>query len=148
MRMLLPLAGLALLVLGGLPAYAQSRRPDPAELFAQADSNHDGVVSRQEFLVARAARFDKLDRNHDGYLTDADIPRFMRANADRMQKFHALLQMADTNHDGKVSRAEFVAAGERMFELIDSNHDNVIDQAEMQQAAERLKALATGQGAP
>lgn len=148
MRSILPLAGLALLILGSLPAFAQIERPDPAELFAQADTNHDGVVSRQEFLAARAARFHKLDRNHDGYLTDADIPRFMRNNAGAMQKFHALLQMADTNHDGKVSREEFMAVGNRMFDLIDTNHDNVIDQAEMQQAAERLKAFAAGQSAP
>lgn len=147
MRMIFLLAGLVLPVLGSMPASAQIGRPDPAELFAQADTNHDGVVSRQEFLAARAVRFDKLDRNHDGYLTDADIPRFMRGNAERMQKFHAVLQMADTNHDGKVSRAEFAAAGERMFDLIDSNHDNVIDQVEMQQATARLKALAAGQGA-
>jgi len=129
-------------------AFAQMARHDPAELFARADSNHDGVVGRQEFLDARAARFDKLDRNHDGYLTDDDMPRFVRSDAGRMRKFHAVLQMADSDHDGTVSRDEFIAAGMRMFELVDTNHDNVIDRAEMKQVTERLRARTAGKGAP
>ncbi len=134
---------LALLVFAS-SASARMGHRDPAELFAQADTNHDGVVSRSEFLAARATRFDKLDRNHDGYLTDADMPRFVRSNSDRMRKFHEMLQMADGDHDGKVSRDEFIAAGGRMFEMVDGNHDGVVDQAEMQQATERLRALAEG----
>lgn len=129
------------------PAFAGMGPPDPADMFAQADTNHDGVVSRQELLAARAARFDKLDRNHDGVLTDADMPRFVQHNEAMMQKFHMMQQMADANGNGQVDRDEFVAAGERMFAMLDSNHDGVIDQAEMQQGLQRMHAMAGSIGA-
>lgn len=143
MRSLVVTLALALVVFAS-SASARMGHRDPVELFAQADANHDGVISRPEFRAARAARFDKLDRSRDGYLTDADMPRFVRSNADRMQKFHAVLQMADGDHDGRVGRDEFIAAGSRMFEMVDGNRDGVVDRAEMQQATERLRALAEG----
>jgi Ca2+-binding EF-hand superfamily protein len=117
-------------------------RADPAELLAKADTDHDGRVSHDEFVAARAARFDKFDRNHDGFIDTADIPRFLRANADRMQKFQAVLNAADTDHDGRVSRDEYMAAGTRLFGLIDTNHDGYIDQNELQQASQRMHDLA------
>lgn len=121
------------------PLYAQAAS-DLAEIFAKADANHDGRISRDEFQTARAARFDKLDRNRDGYLDDGDIPRLLRANAQRMQKFDAALNMADANHDGRVSRAEYMTAGLHMFELVDANHDGYVDHDELQQAQQRLSA--------
>lgn len=148
MRTNIIFVGVAMLLPLATPASARVGRPDPAELLARADANHDGVVSRQEFLAARSARFDTFDRNHDGSLSDADMPRFVHNNADRMQKFHTMRQMADANQDGKVSRDEFVAAGNRMFGMIDLNHDNSIDSAEIKKATERLQAMAAGRGAP
>ncbi|NBK37220.1 EF-hand domain-containing protein [Pseudomonas soli] len=43
--------------------------------FARTDSNHDGKVSREEFLAVakdRAADFDKIDRNHDGFISEQE----------------------------------------------------------------------------
>ena len=113
---------------------------DPAELFEKADANHDGVVSREEFLSARAAKFDQLDRNHDGYLTDDDFPRFA-LRGDRGDKVRAMLRRADADHDGKVSREEFQNSGAAMFGLVDANHDGIVDAGELKRASERLKAM-------
>jgi Ca2+-binding EF-hand superfamily protein len=124
-----------------LPAMAQRAMQDPSQIFDQADTNHDGRVSRDEFLAARSARFDKLDRNHDGDLTDADIPAFLQSNASMMQKMHAMLASADTNHDGKVSREEFVQQGMQLFDMADTNHDGYVDKDEMQQAAQKIKTV-------
>lgn len=140
--------GLLWLVAASLPACARHMNHDPLERFAQADSNHDGLVGRQEFLAARAARFEQMDRDRDGYLADSDMPRFMRSDAGRMRKFHAAQQMADSDGDGRISHAEFIAAGARMFALVDANHDQVIDKAELQQATDRLGALASAGGVP
>lgn len=135
---------LTMMMLGvvALPACARMGRADPVEMIRQADANHDGLISRDEFMSARAARFDKMDRNHDGYLDDADLPRFVSSRTGAADKFHAAIQMADADHDGKVGREEFVDAGSRMFDMIDVNRDGAIDQGELQRATQRLQALA------
>lgn len=121
---------------------AQIGRADPAERFAQADANHDGRISREEFLAGREARFARADRNGDGYISDDDMPPFVRSNTGMMQKVHALEQAADLDGDGRVSRAEFHQAGERLFATVDTNHDGVIDHAEMDKAVDQIRALA------
>jgi Ca2+-binding EF-hand superfamily protein len=122
-------------------AAGQRGSMDPMEVFEHADANHDGNITRAEYVAARAAKFDELDRNHDGFLTDADFPRLKKMGGDRAQKFQTMLQKLDTDHDGKVSRDEFVNGGGAMFDMADANHDGVVDQAELQQAGERMKSL-------
>ncbi|MFB4390605.1 MULTISPECIES: EF-hand domain-containing protein [unclassified Pseudomonas] len=50
--------------------------------FASTDSNHDGKVSRGEFLAVakeRAADFDKIDSNHDGFISEQEAHDFLAA---------------------------------------------------------------------
>ena len=108
--------------------------------FAQADLNHDGVVTRAEFQSSREARFRTLDRNRDGYLSADDLPKglgLFRPNAARVTQMLALF---DTDHDGRISLAEFVAGSMRLFDQTDVNHDGVLTRAEANAAAARLKA--------
>jgi Ca2+-binding EF-hand superfamily protein len=42
--------------------------PDPANILAQLDKNHDGKVSLDEYRAPVLARFDALDANHDGVI--------------------------------------------------------------------------------
>ncbi|HTU25378.1 MAG TPA: hypothetical protein VMF30_08280 [Pirellulales bacterium] len=39
----------------------------------------------------------------------------------------------DSNHDGKVSFAEFSAADQELFSCTDANHDRLLDREEIQQ---------------
>lgn len=110
---------------------------DPATLVARADANHDGMISRDEFLAARAARFDRMDRNHDGYLTDADA-RGLPGRAARM--FPLMLRMADSDNDGRISREEFNAMPARGFDRMDSNGDGMLDRDELAHAAQQFRS--------
>ncbi|WP_338746824.1 EF-hand domain-containing protein [Pseudomonas putida] len=50
--------------------------------FARTDSNHDGKVSREEFLAVakdRAGDFDKIDRNHDGFISEQEAADHLKA---------------------------------------------------------------------
>lgn len=50
--------------------------------FARTDTNHDGKVSREEFLVVakdRAADFDKIDSNHDGFISEQEAANHLAA---------------------------------------------------------------------
>ncbi|BFI95556.1 MAG: hypothetical protein RSP_10660 [Rhodanobacter sp.] len=124
-----------------LPALAQQSPLSPDEMFAEADANHDGVVTLAEFQAARSARFDHLDRNGDGYIGMGDIPALLRSRPKAEQRMKALIRLADTDHDGRVSRAEFIAAGNRAFALADRNHDGVVDKNEFEQFAQQARAM-------
>jgi len=50
--------------------------------FARTDTNHDGKVSREEFLAVakdRAADFDTIDRNHDGFISEQEAADHLKA---------------------------------------------------------------------
>lgn len=95
-----------------------------ADRFTEADTNHDGKLSRDEandYFVGQI--FDSRDLNHDGQLTwdEWNVPSADRSKA----KFNA----ADTNKDGSLSREEALAYGRtrgafnKEFEEADTNHD-------------------------
>ena len=50
--------------------------------FARTDTNHDGKVSREEFLVVakdRAGDFDKIDSNRDGFISEQEAADHLAA---------------------------------------------------------------------
>jgi hypothetical protein len=54
-------------------AVAQQRQPDPSRIFDKADTNGDGVITREEFHAARERMFVRLDRNGDGYIDNSSM---------------------------------------------------------------------------
>lgn len=117
------------------PAEAQR---DPAAMLVDADRDGDGVVTRAEFLAARAARFDKLDRNHDGVISRDDFGRLARFRPQAGERIDSFITELDTNHDGKVERSELANARTPVFDMADTNHDGRVDKAEL--AAFRTRA--------
>ena len=99
-----------------------------AAMFAEADADKDGRVSRDEFLryfykgghPSREYfefRFRARDRNGDGYLSQWEfLTRTTRQDEFRGQ---------DKNRDGKLSRDEFIW-GEEMFKRFDRNRDGFV----------------------
>lgn len=128
-------AAAALLALAG-PALARS------DGFAKMDADHDGVVTRAEFVAHRAAMFDRMDQNRDGLVSPADFPRLARFRPEGYRRLTAALQQADANGDGAVSRAELTAAPTTLFDRADANHDGRIDTTEADAAKARMKAAA------
>src|SRR5690349_251528 len=123
MRKLVLLAAVASLCAGVAFAQAPQGGPPPPDgprherhdMLADADTNHDGVISRQEFDAAHARMFDRLDTNHDGFLTREDHPEGMMRMRDGPGgpggpgERGRWLERLDTNHDGNISRDEFLA---------------------------------------
>ncbi len=61
----------------GQPFRAKLGEPYPiAQWFAQADTDHDGKISHDEFVADAVAFFQKLDTNHDGYISSPETTRY------------------------------------------------------------------------
>jgi hypothetical protein len=95
-------------------------------MMKDADANKDGKISKAEFVTGAEARFAKMDSNKDGFLDQSDRKDGKDHKGGRMAQL-------DTNQDGKLSRAEFLAK-DPMFERLDANKDGVVDKAEIDAA--------------
>ena len=132
-RILVPAA---LLILFGAPAMAQVSGEG---LFERADTNHDGSVTREEFVAARAEQFRKLDRNSDGYIDSQDVPKRLAARRQRQGGGDLLVGQFDADGDGKVSQGEFVNGPTLMFDRADRDKNNVLDPTELAEARAAAK---------
>lgn len=120
-------------------AFAQSG--EGMKLLANADANHDGVVTRAEYHQARAGNFARMDRNKDGVVSKSDFKRLGRFRPDAARRLDTLIAEMDANKDGKVTRAEFDSAPMPLFDRADANGDGKIDAAEMAAARARIEAV-------
>jgi hypothetical protein len=150
------LASLFVLAAGPVLAQAPAAEPpkspppqvDPVTTIVRIDTNHDGAASREEWVAYgnHDAGFTAIDTDHDGRLTVAELRAFRAANAKTDAEKAALkaenpkfdpditIRMADTNRDGGVTEAEWVAYGGHGgggFTPIDANHDGKITAEEL-----------------
>jgi EF hand len=78
------------------------------EIFISRDANHDGRMTLEEWVggdPTRSADFKKRDTNEDGIVTTKEAIAYGRAHG----VVNQIMQEADTNHDGALSRAEIKA---------------------------------------
>lgn len=107
------------------------RRPDAAQLFASADANHDGVVTRDEFIAARAQKFASLDRDGDGFIDENDVPRRLRTRRNASDRVSELIAQFDTDGDGRISQSEFSAGPTLAFDRADTDHNGELSADEL-----------------
>ncbi len=112
-------------------AHAQDATGD--RVFRKADTNDDGVISKDEALAVRQRLFSRLDRNGDGAIDRDEIEGARDAIMARAEAAEARLgnrmRRLDTNGDGKVSAGEF-GEDTSLFDLTDRNDDGKISPAE------------------
>ena len=113
--------------------------------FDGMDKNHDGSLNRQEF---------DADHPHDGPPSSAntgsgsDHPAGPGRGEHRgpgmggMGGMGAMMMMrgADSDHDGKITRAEYDASIKMHFDAMDTNHDGQISRDERQVAHAKMRA--------
>jgi len=102
---------LCLLALASTPALAQTTQPAASgmdmgvmKLFNEADTNHDGAVTREEFLAKANQQFGMGDTNKDGKITRDEaqahqqnmMNRFLGGNGNWQQKLQGFLGTGTT----------------------------------------------------
>lgn len=106
--------------------------------FAKADANKDGVISSQEAKAAKAALKEKQAKRDAKRLAEGKPVKRAKAGA-KSSKPH--LSTLDTNKDGRVSQKEYLARREKQFSKMDTNRDGSVSREEARQAKARVKAM-------
>jgi EF hand/EF-hand domain pair len=119
------------LVGGSAGAQAGTPTYDPRAAFAETDTNHDGAVDHDEFLVRMTEVFYRADVNKDGVLTVDEV------GATLVQA--PTLDAADANHDGKLTLHEFLSARFKDYDQVDTNHDGLLELDEVVKAYEKVQ---------
>lgn len=105
------------------PALAKSARMN---LIRMLDTDNDGTVDLAEAKKAASALFDRLERDKDGTLDKRELTRRLSARE---------LAAADPDHDGTLTRDEYLAAVEQRFAAADPDHDGTLDAKELHSRA-------------
>ena len=116
---------------------AQHRHPDPTRILASADTNGDGVTTREKFHAARQRLFARLDRNGDGYIDRSDGSGRLTRRHEAQERLAELIGQLDADGDGRVSKAEFDDGPAPLFDRADTDHNGQLSQAEVM-AAQQL----------
>jgi hypothetical protein len=104
------------------PASAQNAsEDDPVVASAHLwDADHNGIYTCDEWKQYAGRIFNLADRNHDGYVDAKEFKTIQQAAP--MFK-EADLAYFDENHDGRLSRDEFVNKPNPLFARYDRNGD-------------------------
>ncbi|MGN5374541.1 EF-hand domain-containing protein [Sphingomonas hankookensis] len=129
MRSLIVAASLAGIALPGI-VVAQTPPSSPRPMA-------DGVLTRAEAVANADRRFDRLDTDRDGRISAAERQPQGDDGATPGRGGGRMLERADANRDGVITREEFRAAAMRMFDRQDTNKDGRIDAAERQQSRQQ-----------
>lgn len=116
--------------------------PDRAAAFDRLDTNHDGMISRQEFMAAKP----HIEERRVMVMRDGGIMGHPGMEGMGKHMLAAsfgghLFEMADANHDGRVSLREATAAAVQHFDRADLNHDGKLTPEERRQAHQLMRGL-------
>jgi hypothetical protein len=109
----------------GLPV---SAKPKQNNLIRMLDTDNDGAVDLAEAKAAASATFDRLERDKDGTLDQRELSRRLSAKE---------LAAADPDHDGTLTKDEYLAVVEQRFKAADPDNDGTLDAKELNSSAGR-----------
>lgn len=161
------MSSLVAAVWAGSAAMAQ-----PGDPRTQADTNGDGIVTRDEVVADASARFALTDADGDGGITEEEWLAAAEARRAEMKEraedgkgregrrgrgrrggggrgFDMMLSRIDSNADGMINEEEMVGAATSRFDKVDANGDGQISADEQEAARNQFRSSRQGRrGAP
>ena len=92
-------------------------------MFAEADKNHDNMISYDELLAEKELERSRMDKAMGKTAISHDNPKLE-------EKARWYLNQIDKNHDGNIDPMEHAAFGTAMWTEADANRDNALSYAE------------------
>jgi hypothetical protein len=144
-------------------AQAQARA---SAMFDRLDLNHDGKLDQADRDLRIQQEFDRIDTNHDGQISRAEFAAAQsrgRGGPGHQAKAGQagpapggargwnhrgmgggmgggpMMWMADANHDGVITKDEFVNAALKRFDMADTNHDGKLTPQERKAARQAMR---------
>jgi hypothetical protein len=115
------------------PVTADPAATKPLFSFAGMDTDGNGVVTSAENAKASQAIFLAMDLDKDGSVTLPEMDTARDAIGERPEfSSEKLIEAADSDHDGKLTLGEWVAASNARFARFDTNKDDALTLAEWQ----------------
>jgi hypothetical protein len=123
----------ALLLCSAQVALVASASGQTTDVITKYDKDNDKTLDLDEVKAAAAAHFDKLNKDSDNTLEAHELKGVIGPKA---------FKAADTDHDGTISKDEYLALVEKLFKRADTDHDGKLSAAELKSSSGRaLKRL-------
>jgi len=112
------------------------------------DADQNGTVSAQEFKDFRGQNFSAADKNKDGNLDAEEFSGLSKITAEQRKKAREMAKQKkvkkhfgkmDADGDGKISRDEYDAKGERGFMRMDKNNDGALNKEDRGERKHKLQ---------
>lgn len=127
------LTGLAAVVAAILVSGASNAMAGDSDLVSKYDKDNDKSLDLNEVTAATSAHFDKLNKDGDSMLEANEVKGVMGLSA---------FKAADADHDGTLSKDEYLALVAKLFKQADIDHDGSLTAAEFHSKSGRaLKRL-------
>jgi Ca2+-binding EF-hand superfamily protein len=137
MKQLLMSLMVGLAIVGGVATSACAQ--PGGRMIERFDADRDGALSATEIQKMRGTAFDHLDRNGDGVL-DAQEQESLSSRFKQMAgQRKNLLQEADTDRNGQLTRAEYLQGPQPFMDQADTDHDGRLTREEIAAAREQFK---------
>ena len=118
------LAAIAMTLTGSIRALAAS----DYELLKGLDLDRDGTVDLDEATKAASTVFETIDRDRDGLLTRHELSGRLSVRE---------LRAANPDHDGKLSKIQYLALAAVRFRAADADADGTLTAGELRTKAGR-----------
>lgn len=125
---------LGVILVLGVSATGHAQMRDGSRAFDRMDGNSDGVIDAAELQAQRERAFSRLDSDGNGVITAAEREQ-ARTRARRMRdgmqgRGGDTAVKVDTNQDGAISHDEFMAAPHPLMNRADADGDGRITREE------------------